>query len=99
MTGEPAATYQPGATFTCTRLVCGWPCGAVIRMHRRPALAQICPVCIACYGRAPDGKLYPSRGWFDPTTTLRLRAAIAAVGGQYRPYRMRPRRRRAVSAT
>lgn len=96
MPRESVATYRAGETFTCTRRAfdptkadaVGDACGATVRMHDAFWCAQVCPSCLAIYwaGHGLDTGVYPDFGAFYPAdTAVKIRASIAANGGQYVP--------------
>ena len=93
---DAAAQYRVGETFACTKrqwLDIAWteqsePCGAEIVIHQYHWCAQVCPKCLANYfiGFGTDMSLYPDRaGFYTPEIAARVRANIAANGGQYVP--------------
>ena len=95
-TRTAAAKYRAGETFTCTKrqwLDVAWteqsdPCGAEIKIHQYHWCAQVCPKCLANYfvGAGSDMGLYLDYAGFYPAdTAARVRANIAANGGQYIP--------------
>lgn len=97
MAREKVATYRVGETFKCVKrpiigagevLEFGEPCGADIVIHKFHWCAQICPVCLANYhiGHGTDSGLYlDTAGFYPPETAARVRAEIAANGGQHIP--------------
>lgn len=63
------------------------PCSTEIAMHKYWWCGQVCPKCLATYhtGYGADERLRPSHGYYPPDTAERIRANIAANGGQYVP--------------
>ena len=93
-TRTPAGKYRAGETFTCTKrtpLNIEWtefsePCGTEIRIHGYHWCAQVCPKCLANYFCSADNNLYQDNaGYYPADTAARVRANIAANGGQYIP--------------
>ena len=90
-----AGQYRAGETFTCTKrtpLDIQWtewsdPCGTEIKIHQYHWCAQVCPKCLANYFTSgSDMGLYlDTAGFYPPDTAARVRANIAANGGQYIP--------------
>jgi hypothetical protein len=96
MAREAVAQYKPGETFTCVKrewLDIAWtqqgePCGAEIVIHGYHWCAQVCPKCLTNYhiGYGTDMGLYQDfAGFYPADTAARVRAEIAANGGQYVP--------------
>ena len=95
MARQAVATYKPGESFTCTKRpfepgqpgALGDACGTIVVMHGYHWCAQVCPKCLANYfvGSGGDMGVYLDHGWFDAPTAARVRARIAANGGQYVP--------------
>jgi hypothetical protein len=96
MSRTAVAQYRPGETFACTKAQfkpgaangIGDACGATIRIHGYHWCAQVCPKCLANYwcGSGADYGIYPDFGSYYPAdTAARVRANIAANGGQYIP--------------
>lgn len=90
----PVATYRPGQAFTCAKRThdprtdtLSEPCGATIVIHGYHWCAQVCPVCLANYfiGYGADMGLYQDHGFYPADVAARVRATIAANGGQYIP--------------
>ena len=89
------AQYKPDETFTCTKRGfdpsqpdgLGAPCGTAVRIHGYHWCAQVCPKCLANYFMSSglDMGLYLDHGFYPADTAARVRANIAANGGQYIP--------------
>lgn len=86
--------YAPGKTFKCAKrpLISvdgdlGPECGAEVLMHGFHWCAQVCPKCLTNYYASGASRQYvtPSGGYYPPDVAERVRATIAANGGQYVP--------------
>lgn len=86
--------YVPGESFKCFKRKMisvegelGPECGAEIVMHGYHWCAQVCPTCLANYfpsfGTNPVMRL--DHGFYPPADAAKVRATIAANGGQYVP--------------
>lgn len=92
---ETDIKYEPGQSFKCFKRPMisvagetGPECGAEIVMHGYWWCAQVCPKCLANYFTGGPNKTLmglDTAGFYPTDVAERVRATIAANGGQYVP--------------
>ncbi|MFD6934691.1 hypothetical protein ACFWAP_00850 [Streptomyces goshikiensis] len=87
--------YRVGVSFSCVKRPMlsdagdwGPECGAEIVMHKFWWCAQVCPKCLAnyfCGGQDKNFMHLDRAGFYPADVAARVRAGIAANGGQHVP--------------